>query len=321
MVPDVGGELSTAGIKSRRAMMTTTDRVATAQVVHTRTPAGEIDVAARAHVHAVVRRAGSSFFWAMRILPRGQREAVYAIYAFCREVDDIADDDSHAEDKQIRLAAWREEVTDLYDGTARTLTGLALIDAIGRFDLPQEEFLRLIDAVELDAKAAVHAPAMSELRNYCRGVAGAVGMLLIRIFGAHGPSAEQFAVALGEALQLTNILRDIAEDAERGRLYLPADALNGAGIDPDRTVQEIVSDPRLPAACQAVAKSAQDRFAQANDLLADCDRKALRSALVMKDVYAELLDRLVESGWRKIEHPVHVGGLFKLRAALRYALF
>lgn len=276
---------------------------------------------ARGHVHDVVRRAGSSFFWGMRILPEEQREAVYAIYAFCREVDDIADDEGEVSDKMARLEAWREEVARLYTGRAETPTGAALILDIARFDLPREEFLRLIDAVEVDAGAPVHAPSMDELSRYCRGVAGAVGMLLIRIFGDHGPDAQAFAVALAEALQLTNILRDLAEDGARGRLYLPAEALVEAGIDPSAPVGAILANPRLPAACDAMAERAQARFAEADRWLARCDRRALKSALVMRDVYYELLRRLRRRGWHRLERPVRVGRLYKFAVALRYALF
>jgi len=276
---------------------------------------------ARRHVHGLVRRAGSSFFWAMRMLPSERREAVYAIYAFCREVDDIADEDGDAEDKVARLRAWRQEIAGLYAGRAATPTGVALLRDITRFDLPREEFLRLIDAVEVDANTIVHAPRLDELGHYCRGVAGAVGMLLIRIFGARGVDAEAFAVALAEALQLTNILRDLAEDAARGRLYLPREALAQAGIEPAAPLNAILADPRLPAVCDLVAERAEARFAEAERRLEHCDRRALKSALVMGDVYHELLRRLRRRGWRELDRRVRVGRFYQLRVALRYMLF
>ena len=274
-----------------------------------------------AHVHEVVRRAGSSFFWAMRILPKFRRQAVFAVYAFCREVDDIADDDHGDVDKLALLAAWRREVEALYLGQPTTPTGRALAEGVATFELPRVEFLRLIDAVERDATADIHAPEMAALKDYCRGVAGAVGMLLIRIFGAHGPASEAFAVALGEALQLTNILRDIAEDAERGRLYLPAELLRQHGIDPSLAVPEILAHAKLPKVCAALAETARERYNQAEYLLAECDRRALRSALIMKAVYGALLDKLVQRGWHDLEARVGVGKFYKLWIALRYSLF
>jgi len=277
--------------------------------------------AARAHVHEVVRRAGSSFFAAMRILPPARREAVYAVYAYCREVDDIADDEGDSGAKLARLAAWRDEVQRIYDGVPESPTGKALAGDVCRFALPREEFLRLIDAVEKDAGTVMHAPSMAELQRYCRGVAGAVGMLLIRIFGDHGPAAQEFAVALGEALQLTNILRDLAEDAERDRLYLPAELLREHGVDARRPAAEVLADPAIEGVCSDLAAIAEKRFAEAERALARADRKALRSALVMRDVYRELLRRLVRRGWRELHRPVSVGRLFKLSVALRHALF
>jgi phytoene synthase len=262
----------------------------------------------------------------MRILPKDRRQAVYAVYAFCREVDDIADeagaDEDGAEaDKLARLGAWAEEVERLYQGLSETPTGRALRLCVARFELPKEEFLRLIDAVGLDVEAAVRAPTMAELNHYCRGVAGAVGMLLIRIFGAKGPAAEEFAVALGEALQLTNILRDLAEDAERGRLYLPRELLSDHGIDPALPPARVLAQPSLPAVCDALGETAEKRYLRAEALLADCDRRALRSALVMKDVYREILRRLMARGWRDLDRPVRVGRLRKLVIALRYLFF
>ncbi len=283
--------------------------------------AAETRDAAWAHVHEVVRRAGSSFFWAMRILPEERREAVYAVYAFCREVDDIADEPGENARKTVRLAAWSEEIDRLYRGLPETPTGLALRDGVDRFQLPKEEFLRLIDAVGLDVETEIRAPTTAELQHYCRGVAGAVGLLLIRIFGAHGDAAEEFAVVLGEALQLTNILRDIAEDAERDRLYLPCELLSDNGIDPALPVEQVLAHPSLPLVCEGLAEIAVSRYSRAEALLLDCDRRALRSALVMKDVYREVLRRLMARGWEDLARPVRVGRMRKLAIALRYLFF
>jgi phytoene synthase len=257
----------------------------------------------------------------MRILPEERREAVYAVYAFCREVDDIADEPGENARKTVRLAAWSEEIDRLYRGLPETPTGLALRDGVDRFQLPKEEFLRLIDAVGLDVETEIRAPTTAELQHYCRGVAGAVGLLLIRIFGAHGDAAEEFAVVLGEALQLTNILRDIAEDAERDRLYLPCELLSDNGIDPALPVEQVLAHPSLPLVCEGLAEIAVSRYSRAEALLLDCDRRALRSALVMKDVYREVLRRLMARGWEDLARPVRVGRMRKLAIALRYLFF
>ncbi len=272
---------------------------------------------ARAHVHEVVRRAGSSFFWAMRSLQRERREAVYAIYAYCREVDDIADETAEMADKLARLDAWREEIAAVYRGAPTTPIGRALAAAVVAHDLPRDEFLRLIDAVEIDARGEMWAPGLNDLERYCRGVAGAVGMLLIRIFGARGRDAEAFAVALGEALQLTNILRDVVEDAGEDRIYLPREWLGEAGVDVERGPGAMLEQNGLAEVCARLAARARERFAEADRHLARSDRRALRAALIMRDVYALLLARLEARGWERLDEPVRVGGLVRIWILLR----
>ena len=198
-------------------------------------PVGPELGAAQAHVRAVVIGSGTSFYWGMRLLPAAKRNAMYAIYAFCREVDDVADGDAPVAAKLDQLAGWRREIDALFEGRPSRPTTLALLDPVARFDLPASEFHAMIDGMEMDAKDSMRAPPMSELIRYCRCVAGAVGLLSIRVFGAHGEEVRRGALALGEALQLTNILRDLSEDATRGRLYLPRELLQQhriAGSDP-----------------------------------------------------------------------------------------
>ena len=180
-------------------------------------------------MRAVVIGSGTSFYWGMRLLPAAKRNAMYAIYAFCREVDDIADGDAPVAAKLDELAGWRREIDALFEGCPSRPTTLALLDPVARFDLPRSEFHTMIDGMEMDAKDSMRAPPMSELTRYCRCVAGAVGLLSIRVFGAHGDEVRRGALALGEAMQLTNILRDLSEDATRGRLYLPRELLEQQG--------------------------------------------------------------------------------------------
>jgi len=198
-------------------------------IAGTRAPG--IDLAAsQEHVRTVVAGSGTSFYWGMRLLPPPKREAMFAIYAFCREVDDIADSDAPPDTKQGLLAGWRAEIEALYAGRPSRPTSLALAVPIERFDLPRAEFDAMIDGMEMDATAALRAPPMAQLERYCRCVAGAVGVLSVHVFGARAPDRVAGAVALGEALQLTNILRDVAEDALRGRVYLPEEDLKRFGV-------------------------------------------------------------------------------------------
>ena len=166
-----------------------------------------------AHVKRIVAQSGTSFLWGMRALPAERRHAMYAIYAFCREVDDVADEPGEMDDKMRALTAWRGEIARLYAGQPSWPTTRALLQPVQHFNLPQEEFLAVIDGMEADAAPTVRMQTLDELLNYCRKVAGAVGMLSIHAFGVPQHPGPRFAETLGTALQLTNILRDLKEDA------------------------------------------------------------------------------------------------------------
>ncbi|MDF1791195.1 MAG: presqualene diphosphate synthase HpnD [Thalassobaculaceae bacterium] len=257
------------------------------------------DRAAAAEAEAIVQASGSSFRWGMRILPADRRRAMYAVYAFCRVIDDIADEPGDLTLRQDRLNAWRVEIDRLYaDAPAAEPISRALKPAIRRYRLPKAEFEALIDGMETDLQGRNIAPSQSELDLYCRRVAGAVGLLSVRCFGAEGPEADAAAVALGEALQLTNILRDLGEDADDGRLYLPAELLDRHGIT-ERAPHAVIDDPRLPGVCRDLAVLARRRYGEARSLILRCDRRAMRPAVLMMAGYEALLDRLEASGWRE----------------------
>lgn len=275
---------------------------------------------ARAHARTVAFRSGSSFLLGMRILPRRRRDAMYAIYAFCREVDDIADDAGTVEQKLAELEAWREEIERLYQGRPTRPTARALLDAVRAFDLPKEEFLAVIDGMEMDARESMVAPDRAAFALYCRRVAGAVGCLSIRAFGTDGPAAEELAVALGDALQITNVLRDLDEDAARGRLYLPAELLEEAGI-PLGSPAFVLDHPALDTVCTALAQEAHERFARSAQLIAACERSSVRPAIVMMHVYRLILERLERRGWVAPRRPVRVSRIEKAWIAARRGLF
>jgi hydroxysqualene synthase len=273
------------------------------------------------HVQAVVERSGTSFRLGMRILERPRRAAMYAIYAFCREVDDVADAPGGVEAKRQALAGWRTEVDQIYRGRPETPTGRALLGPVKAYMLPQEEFLKVIEGMETDVEGRVHAPSLDELELYCRRAAGAVGMLSIHAFGAAGPDEQKFALALGEALQLTNILRDLDEDAVRGRLYLPREWLEAEGIDVGQRPAVILQAPGFEKVCWALSERAMDRFQEAETLLAACDAKKLRPALCMMGSYMLTLEKLRESEFRRDARSVRLSRWTKLWASLRSGWF
>jgi phytoene synthase len=255
----------------------------------------------------------------MRLLPRAKREAMFAIYAFCREVDDIADGDAPLAAKRAQLQTWREEIARLYAGAPAHPIARALVEPVRDFGLRREDFIAVIDGMQMDADGPIVAPSMAELELYCARVAGAVGKLSVCIYGAAGEAGSRLADALGEAVQLTNILRDLKEDADLGRLYLPAELLAAQGIV-DRDPLGVLRHPRLPAVCAVLGERADRRFAEAEALLAGLPRRKLRPARVIMHVYRLILERLKAKGFAEPEQRVSLSGREKILVALRYGL-
>ena len=265
-----------------------------------------------AEVTRQVGQAKSSFYTAMRLLPEDRRNAMYAIYAFCREVDDIADEPAPQDEKQRGLATWRAEIEAIYAGQpAGQLVARALVGPVGQFDLQKADFHAVIDGMAMDAERDIVAPDAAELDLYCDRVASAVGRLSVRVFGTWVPRADDVALHLGRALQLTNILRDIDEDAERGRLYLPREALERHGIA-TRVPLEVIAHPAIDALCTELAAEAYRRFGLADTAMADCAKGAMRPARMMSGVYAAILRRLIRRGWAPPRATVKVPKLVKL---------
>jgi phytoene synthase len=266
---------------------------------------------------SAARAGGSSFYFAMRILGREQREAMFEVYAFCRAVDDIADSDAPRAQRLQRLAAWRKDIEALYAGIVPNgLEGLPR--AVIRFDLSKDDFLAVIDGMEMDATADICAPGLDELDVYCDRVACAVGRLSVRIFGMKDDDGRSLAHHLGRALQLTNILRDLDEDAGIGRLYLPKEALQAAGIgsaDPET----VLANPRLNAACGFIAERARGHFAEAQEIMSRSPRRAVRAPKIMGQVYRQMLDDMAARGWSAPRERVHVNKSHLIWIALRHA--
>ncbi|MEL6479516.1 MAG: squalene/phytoene synthase family protein [Pseudomonadota bacterium] len=247
---------------------------------------------------AITARSGTSFGPGMRLLSRPRREGMWALYAFSRVIDDIADEDWSLADKHRLLNEWRSEIARVYAGEPVSAIGRALHGPVMRYDLPQEEFLALIDGMQMDADGPVVAPSMEELRLYTRRVAGAVGLLSMRIFGAwRGAVSQRFALHLADAFQLTNILRDIEEDAGLGRLYLPAEVLRRAGLP--FMPSEIQGQPGLVAAGREIGLLARAEFTAARALIPAHPRLALMPALMMMGVYETYLARMEAAGYAR----------------------
>jgi squalene synthase HpnD len=270
-------------------------------------------------VETIVRAAGTSFYHGMRVLPPDRRHAMYAIYAFCRIVDDIADEAGSMEQKRRGLAAWRHNIAALYQGRTEGPVTRVLAAAVPRFQLRAEDFIAVIDGMQTDAETVVVAPDMVDLDLYCDRVASAVGRLSVRTFGDASSAADRVAHALGRALQLTNILRDIQEDAERGRIYLPREYLEDAGVPADPVA--ILTAPGLPAVCDRLATLAHGYFREAREAMEQCDRTAMKPARMMGATYDAILTVLERRGWQLLDQRVSLPRWQKLWLACRYGLF
>jgi len=264
------------------------------------------------------RAAGSSFYTAMKILPRPQREAMFEIYGFCRRVDDIADSNGPRAERLIELAAWRADVNALYAGQVPPrLAGLA--QPVRDFDLAREDFLAVIDGMEMDAFDDIRGPSAAILDLYCDRVASAVGRLSVRVFGVEREAGITLAHHLGRALQLTNILRDLDEDAAIGRLYLPREALAHAGIHSNDPMTALRS-PTLGQACAELVARAREHFAQADKIMARLPRRSVRAPTIMGLVYRSMLERLVVRGWSPPRQRIRIPRARLLWIVLRHAL-
>ncbi|HUJ46184.1 MAG TPA: presqualene diphosphate synthase HpnD [Rhizomicrobium sp.] len=261
----------------------------------------------------------SSFYTAMRLMAKPEREAMFAIYAFCRAVDDIADDGNGTRNERLAvLDEWRASIEGLYRGERPDLTRF-LEDSVARYRLEKADFLAVIDGMQMDVDDDIRAPNLATLDLYCDRVASAVGRLSVHVFGMERGPGLALAHHLGRALQLTNIVRDIDEDAAIGRLYLPREYLVQAGVAA-RKPCEAVSDPRIDKACHAVAALAHEHYRAAGQVLAQNPKGHLRAPRLMHAVYSAILGKMEAQGWRPPRQRAKLGKAELLFILLRHGL-
>jgi phytoene synthase len=250
-----------------------------------------VDVAA---IEAKV--AGSSFYAGMRVLPKAERSAMFAIYGFCRAVDDIVDEPvGTLAERAAELDRWRADVDSLYAGGPAGRMGF-LAGAIKRFNLKREDFQAVIDGMQMDLDADIRAPSAADLDLYCDRVASAVGRLSVKVFGMADAPGDALAHHLGRALQLTNILRDLDEDAGIGRLYLARQWLDAAGIEGDDPAA-VTADPRIDVAARLGAALAHEHYAKADAIMAARPRGRLIAPRLMSGAYNAILTEMERLGW------------------------
>ena len=244
------------------------------------------------HSRAITQKSASNLALAFILLPQPKRDAMSALYAFCREVDDVADEDSvPVEKRREQLAAWRQDIKLACDGqNPEYLTNREFQPVIKQFGLRFELFDELIKGCEMDLET-LRYENFEQLELYCYRVASAVGLLSIEIFGHQNPATRDYAIYLGKALQLTNILRDVKDDAARGRIYLPQTELKKAGVSEQEILDSKYSD-RYFGLADRVARRARAFYQLAHKTLPPEDRKSMVAAELMGSVYWQLLQKL-----------------------------
>lgn len=262
-------------------------------------------------------RSGSSFYYSFLFLPDEQRRAITALYAFCREVDDVVDECREPEIARRKLDWWREEVARLFTGDPTHPVTLALHPAIERYNLPEEYFREVIDGMQMDLDYDAY-PSFTELSLYCHRVASVVGLMAAEIFGYQDRRTTRYAHDLGMAFQLTNILRDVREDALRGRIYIPMDEMRRFDVAPTELTRPQASD-RLRALFEFQAQRAREYYRRAFERLPEADRHAQRSGIIMAAIYQTLLDEIAADGYRVLERRIRLTPLRKLWIAWRTA--
>jgi squalene synthase HpnD len=272
-----------------------------------------------AHSESRARAASSSFYLAMRLMPPHQRQAMFEIYSFCREVDDIADEGGAREVQLEQLGQWRADIDALYAGAEPATHLRPLADAIRDFELRREDFLAVIDGMTMDVTTVPFVMDWATLDLYCDRVASAVGRLGVRVFGMEETAGIALAHHLGRALQLTNVLRDLDEDAAIGRLYLPLEALRAAGVMTTEP-NDALANPALAEACAPVVARAQDHFRQSDAIIARCPRRVVRTPRIMSAGYRMILENLIARGWRAPRARVKLRRSLLLWSVVRSAL-
>jgi len=266
-----------------------------------------------------VKAVGSSFYWALRLMPAARRDAMFHVYAFCREVDDIADGTDEALVKMARLQSWRRDVESLFGDGQPTAAIACLKPVVDGYGLDKADLIAVIDGMRTDAHDAVRMADEAAFDLYIDRVASAVGRLSDKVFGLSGPAAERLAHHLGRALQITNILRDLEEDAGRNRLYLPLSLLRAHAIETDDP-RAVLAHANLGDVTAELAARADAHFEATRTVLAQLDTSKTRPARMMMAVYVRLLEKLKARGLDQIHVPVRVSKLEKLWLTLRHGV-
>jgi len=273
---------------------------------------------AQAYCTAYTKKSGSNFYYSFLFLPKASRNAMYTVYAFCKAVDSAVDEPPAGSNPKEELHRWRIELDAVYDGTPHSPIAISLTHHVKTFSIPKAYFEELIKGVEMDLFNKRYV-TFDELSLYCYRVASVVGLICLHIFGATSPRAQDYAVALGMAFQLTNILRDIGVDADDNRIYLPLDDLHACGC-PEKTLLTKTYSPQFTALMQREAARAHqyyDKAQAAFTALSPAERRAVTVAEIMRGIYSHILGMIEQTGYQVFGPRISLSTTHRLTVALR----
>ena len=269
-------------------------------------------------IKKIVKKSGSSFFWGMHILPIKERRAIYTLYAFCRHIDDIVDGNEAVSHKMELINAWKKEIDNIYDKKVpASCIGRDIYKNCMRFNIPKSDLTNLINSISMDLPSPIQAPTLEDFYKYCQGVACAPGSMSLRILGCKDENLiKDLSTSLGVAMQATNILRDVREDASVDRLYIPKEFLQKAGInsiDP----KEVIVDKKLSLAREELAKIALQNYDKSFALINNLDKKSSRSIKAMAYIYKCYFDIMQNRGWEVISPKPSINRFLKMLLVLK----
>ncbi len=272
------------------------------------------------NIKNIIKYPKSSFYWGMRILGKEKRDAMFAIYAFCKKADSIADSHKLKKKKIKQINNLKKEINDVFNNNLNNNFSKALKHYINIYKLEKKHFLDIINGVEMDINNIMICPNIKTFNLYCYRVAGAVGLISLKIFGQYNKKTKNFGLYLAKALQITNILRDIKQDKDMGRMYIPKEILNSVGIK-NKEIIFILKNKNFHKACVKLAKLADVNFEQADKQLKFCPNKKLKSAILMMDTYKLLLKKLKKRGWEDFEKKINLTKIEKFYLFIKGVIY
>lgn len=266
-------------------------------------------------VEQITRQSRTNFYYSFLSLPPAKRKAIETVYAFCRLMDDIVDEDLIVDDARLELARWKHEVTQCFTGQPASSLGRTIQEVVGQFPIPQRYFQELIIGMEMDLDQRRYQD-FKDLEQYCYHVAGVTGLMCIEIFGYQNSSAQEYATKLGTALQLVNIIRDLKEDAVRGRVYLPQVELAQFGYS-EQQIFDSVYNNNFIALMEFQSKRARRFLAEARAILAPQDRHQMVAAEIMGSIYFGILDKIEAAKYQVFGERIALNKWEKVKIAIK----